>query len=280
MSFKNILVHIDNSDRCDERLRLAGNLAKEQGAHLTGLFVIPEKFYPLYMDSTYIPSDLIENQEAQIRADCDLAEKHFRKFADHEGLTAEWRSDQGPIGAVVARHARYADVTVLGQGSLDEPAKYPNPFLAADVVMTAGRPVLVIPNAGQCETIGKRIMVCWNASRESVRALNDAMPLLKKAENVTVLVVNPQNPASGDHGDIPSADIALYLARHGIKAEAASTMTDINDVGEVVLSRAFDLDIDLIVCGAYGHSRTREWILGGVTETLIHQATIPTFMSH
>lgn len=280
MSLKNILVYIDSSDRCDERLKLAGNLAQEHGAHLTGLFVIPEAFYPLYMDATYIPEDLVENQEAQARADGALAEKHFNEFADREGLTTEWRTDQGPVGNVVARHARYADLTLLGQGSLDDPGQYPNPFLPADVVMSAGRPVLVVPNAGNFAGVGKRIMVCWNARRESVRALNDAMPLLKTAEKVTVLVVNPQNPASGDHGDIPSADIALFLARHGIKAEAASTMTGIDDVGEVILSRAFDLDIDLIVCGAYGHSRTREWILGGVTETLLHQTTVPTLMSH
>lgn len=280
MMLKNILVHMDATERCRERLRLAGDLARRHEAHLSGLFVIPEPFYPVYAEGTYFPQDMIEKLEREDRENCGKAETSFREFVDAQRIHGEWRSEQGPLAQVISRHARYADVTLLGKGSMEDPRLYPDPFLAEDVVMDSGRPVLVIPNRGQFEGFGKRILVCWNASREAIRAIVDAMPLLQEADKVTILVVNPENSASGEHGDIPSADIALYLARHGVKAEAAATTTDESDIGAIILSRAADIGADLIVAGAYGHSRTREWILGGVTRTLLHESTVPAFMSH
>ncbi len=280
MDIKNILVHVDSSERCAERLHIAATLARTRQAHLSGLYVIPEPFYPIYAEGSFVSTELMDNLERESREGCAKAEKQFRAFADKEGLPAEWREEQGPIGPVVSRHGRYADLTIVGKGNIDEPLKYPNPFLAADVVMESGRPVLIIPNSGHFDGVGKRMLVCWNASREAVRAVNDALPLLQAADKVTVLAVNPQKLASGDHGEIPCADIALHLARHGVKSEAASITTDIDDVGEIILSQAFDLDVDLIVSGAYGRSRTREWILGGVTETLMRDAEMPVFLAH
>jgi nucleotide-binding universal stress UspA family protein len=280
VALKNILVHMDATDRCEERLHLAGELAQRNEAHLSGLFVIPEPFYPIYGDGAYFPEDMIENWEKEEKENAEKSEKTFQDFVNSEGILGEWRSEQGSLGQIVSRHARYADLTIVGKGSIDDPKQYPDPFLAEDVVMESGRPVLVIPNSGHFNGFGKRILICWNASREAVRAVNDAMPLLQSADKVTVMVVNPEKPSSGDHGDIASADIALYLARHGVKAEAASVRTNQTDVGEIILSRAFDLDTDMIVAGAYGHSRTREWILGGVTKTLLHETTVPAFMSH
>jgi len=280
MPFKNILLHMDPSDRCEERMGVAGKLAISHDATVTGLYVIPEPFYPMYAEASYFPEDILDNMEKEEKENCKIAEQKFREFAAAQNIKSEWHSEQGPLAETVCKHARYADLSLLGKGSMEEPTSYPDPFLAEDVVMRSGRPVLVIPNSGHFEELGKRILVCWNASRESVRAVNDAMPFLVAADKVTVLVVNPDKPASGDHGDIPSADIAHYLARHGVKVEAASTHTDQSDVGEIILSRAFDVDADMIVAGAYGHSRTREWILGGVTKTLIHETPVPAFLSH
>ena len=280
MSLKNILVHMDATDRCEERLHLAGDFARRNDAHLSGLFVIAEPFYPIYADGAYFPQDMLDNWDQEEKENAQKAEKVFQKYVDAEGIHGEWRSEQGPLGQVVSRHARYADLTIVGKGSMDDPKHYPDPFLAEDVVMESGRPVLVVPNAGHFEDFGKRVLVCWTASREAVRAINDAMPLLQAADKVTILTINPDKPSSGDHGDVPSADIALHLARHGVTAEAASVKTDQPDVGEIILSRAFDIDADMIVAGAYGHSRTREWILGGVTKTLLHETTVPAFLSH
>ena len=280
MTLKNILVHMDATERCKERLSLAGDLAQRHDAHLSGLFVIPEPFYPVYAEGTYFPQEMIENLEKEDQENCKKAEKVFRDFVAAQGIHGEWRSEQGPLGQVVSRHARYADLTVVAKGSIEDPRHYPDPFLAEDVVMDSGRPVLVIPNAGHFAGFGKHVLVCWNASREAVRAINDAMPLLQAADKVTVLVANPDEASSGDHGEIPSADIALFLARHDVKAEAATLTTSEDDVGAIILSRAADIGADLVVAGAYGHSRTREWILGGVTKTLIHETTVPAFLSH
>lgn len=280
MTLKNILVHMDATERCKERLKLAGELALRHDAHLSGLFVIPEPYFPVYAEGTYFPPDMIQKLEQEDRENCTKAEKTFRDYAKSQGLHAEWRSEQGPLGGVVSRHARYADLAVVGKGSIEDPRLFPDPFLAEDVVMDSGRPVLVIPNRGHFEGFGRHVLVCWNASREAVRAINDAMPMLRAADKVTILAVNPEKRDSGDHGDIPSADIALHLARHGVKAEAATTATGEADVGAIILSRAADIGADLIVAGAYGHSRTREWILGGVTRTLLHESTLPALVSH
>ena len=130
--------------------------------------------------------------------------------------------------------------------------------------MTSGRPVLAVPYAGNFPAVGERVLIAWNASREAARAVNDALPLLAQAQNVTVLAVNSRSGIGG-HGDVPAADIALHLARHGVKAEAAPTSSgDISD-SQALLSYAADISADLIVAGAYGHSRVREIVFGGVT---------------
>src|SRR3954454_13493204 len=146
-------------------------------------------------------------------------------------------------------------------------------------MLSSGRPVLAVPYAGQFERVGERVLVAWNASRESTRAVNDALPLLRGAKVVTILAVNPRQGIEG-HGDVPAADIALHLARHGVKAEAAHTVAKDISEGDALLSYAADIGADLIVAGAYGHSRARELVFGGVTRTLIAEMTAPVLLSH
>lgn len=280
MTLKNILMHMDATDRCKERLKLAGNLALRHDAHLSGLFVVPETFYPAFDDGTIFPRDVVENWQKEEQKNAENAEKTFRKFVDAAGIHGEWRSEQGPLRPIVSLHARYTDLTIVGMGNTDNSKKYVDPFLAEDVVMESGRPILVVPNTGNVDNCGKHILVCWNAKREAIRAVNDSMPLLQMADKVTVLTVNPEEPDSGNHGDIPSADIALHLARHGVKAEATSVKSDQSSVGEIILSHAFASNADMIVAGAYGHSEAREWIFGGVTNTLLRDSTVPTLLSH
>ena len=149
--------------------------------------------------------------------------------------------------------------------------------LAEEVVLTSGKPILVIPYIGAGKAMGKRVLVAWDASREAARAVADAMPMLEQADEVMVLAVNPGN---GAHGAEPGADIALHLARHGIKAEAQHIEAHDISVADVLLSRVADLSVDLIVMGAYGHSRLREIILGGVTRQVFEQMTVPVLMTH
>jgi nucleotide-binding universal stress UspA family protein len=203
----------------------------------------------------------------------------FEHAAQLRGLSGEWRAVAEGWEADPALHARYADLTILGQRDPDSDATGPIRPRPERVTLASGRPILVVPYAGRFETIGKCVLIAWNASREAARAVADAMPLLAAADRVTVLAVDPQSGPDG-HGDLPGADIALHLARHEVKAQIERTVSADVPIGEVLLSRAADLGADLLVMGAYGHSRARELLLGGATRTILASMTIPVLMSH
>jgi nucleotide-binding universal stress UspA family protein len=282
MALKDILVHLDVTARSSTRLAVAARLAARHGAHLTGLHVIdiPSANYFYGSAMPFVPAnpeEIIERMRADANAAAAPVEAAFRDCLRRDGLQGEWRLIEGEPAATTALHARYADLCVVGQPNSSEPQD--SDAITVTAVMTSGRPVLAIPFAGDFPTIGARVLIAWNASREAARAVNDALPLLAGAEQVTVLAINPQRGLGG-HGDVPAADIALHLARHGVKAEAAHTVSrDVAD-GEVLLSYAADVGADLIVAGAYGHSRARELVFGGVTRTLIAEMTAPVLLSH
>lgn len=286
MALKDILVHVDNGNRNEARVNLAVGLARRHGAHLTGLYAadIPNTEYFYGATLPFAGGNGAEEIVRRMRSDAATASTcvatAFRDLLQREGVEGEWRFVEGHVPATVALHARYADLTVVGQ---------PNPYDSRDEtnrdatvvtpLMSSGRPVLIVPYAGTFNQIGEHVLVAWNASREAARAVNDALPLLACAKKVTILAVNPRQGLAG-HGDVPAADIALHLARHGVKAEASHTVANDIPDGEALLSYAADLGIDLIVAGGYGHSRAREMVFGGVTRTLIAEMTVPVFLSH
>lgn len=272
MAFKDLLVHIDNSKACGKRIEAALRLAREHEAHLAALYVIPLLNIPSYAEAQ-VPAEVIETQRRAARADAAAAEKAFNQAARKAGATAEWRCVEEDFVQALTVHARHADLTVIGQTDLSDERAIPG--LAEAVALNAGRPVLVIPYIGAAATLGERMLIAWNASREAVRAVNDALPLLQRAKKVTVLSVNPPGGVA-----IPGADIALHLARHGVKAEADHVEAHDIAVGDMLLSRAADKAVDLIVMGAYGHSRLRELVLGGATRHLLRHMTVPVLMSH
>lgn len=173
-------------------------------------------------------------------------------------------------------NARHTDLVILGQSKT--PALLDR-HVADHVALGCGRPVLVVPYIGAGSTLGERVFIAWNGRREAVRAIHDALPLLERAKHVTVMAINPRAGAE-EHGDVPCADICLHLARHGVEAEAAEVESGDVGVGDMLLSRAADASADLIVMGAYGHSRIRELMLGGVTKHLLEHMTVPVLMSH
>src|SRR5215469_2988033 len=282
MALKDILVHLDATQRCAERLEIAAHLAIQHGAHLTGLHVIdiPSANYFYGAAMPFVPAnpeEIVERIRAEATEAAGPVQAAFRDCLSRNNIPGDWQLAEGAPPAVVALYARYADLAVVGQPNRDEPQDAD--AVTVTTVMTSGRPVLAVPFAGEFPTIGERVLVAWNASREAARALNDALPLLLGAKQVTVLAINPQRGVGG-HGDIPAADIALHLARHGVKAEASHTVAkDIAD-GEALLSYVADIGADLIVAGAYGHSRARELVFGGVTRTLIAEMTAPVLLSH
>ncbi len=279
MSIKNILVHIDDSGQVDSRLDVAVGLARAHDAHLAAIYAIAAPFIPPYDGAGYIPADLIESQAERARQRAAEARKHFERRMARIGMEHEWRQAEGDAADVVSLNAKYADLTVVGQADPNDPGNYPNPGLPAEVALGAGRPVLVVPYVGAPRQVGGNVLVAWNGSREATRAVNDALPILERAAKVTILAVDPRD-GGADHGDVPSADIALHLARHGVKAEAAQTVSNDIEVGDVILSRISDLGADLVVMGAYGHSRLRELMMGGVTRDLLRHMTVPVLMSH
>ncbi len=278
MGYKDILVHVNSSKHCAARIDAAIVLARHFEAHLIGLYTAQELYFPAFITAQLSP-DLLMSQQALSRELRDRARALFEERTRGTELNIEWREANGEPANMAALHARYADLSVIGQNDPDEALSDSDYDLAEAVVLHSGRPALLIPYAGNFAKIGTHVLVAWNASPPATRAVNDAVPLLRRAKKVTVLAVNPDGGASG-HGDVPGADIALHLARHGVKAEADHVHADDIAVGEMILSRAADLGVDLIVMGAYGHARLRETVLGGATKTLLEHMTAPVFMSH
>ena len=278
MGYETILVHCDADPKVAHRLAIAVELAKRHGAHLVGAHVQEPFDAPAMFDGTAAINGLFAVFEETAKANLASAKAAFAKAVKGAELSTEWRSEDGYIDARLAVHARYADLTVLGQADRGAPSFTPHD-LPETMALSTGRPVLVVPHVGASAEPAKTVMLCWNASRESARAASDALPLLRAAAKVIVLCVDPSSSAYG-HGAEPGADAAAWLSRHGIKVTVQRDVSADADVGNVILSRATDLDVGLIVMGLYGHSRLRETVLGGASRTLLASMTVPLFVSH
>jgi nucleotide-binding universal stress UspA family protein len=281
MSYKDLLVVLNSEPSVRERVDLAAALAERFAAHLVGLYPLPMPEAPRhvgYYDPALLDPFLAEWRR-RARQEASNVRAAFEHAASLRGVSAEWREIPAGPEADPALHARYADLAILGQLDPDRGDSELTKPRPEQVALVSGRPVLVVPYAGHFDSIGRRVLVAWNASREAARAVSDAMPLLAAAELVTVLTIDPREGPNG-HGEIPGADISLHLARRGVKAETDRTVSAGLPVGEVMLSRAADLGADLIVMGAYGHSRARELLLGGATRSLLRSMTVPVLMSH
>ena len=273
MSYKTILVHLDDNPRRAERLNLAFELSARFDAHLVALFALDAARIPSYALAEAGP--VVREIEGRRRAEAArAAEAEFRRAEPPGAGKAEWRVSAIDALAAVRLSARYADLVVLGQ---PEPENAAARAFAEELLLSAGRPLLFVPYAGHFRDAGKRVLVAWNASREAARAVSDALPILERAQSVDVVVFDPDG---GDHGEVVGADIALFLARHGVNATAARQSAPDIDVGSQILSRAADANADLIVMGGYGHSRLRELALGGATRTVLDSMTVPVLMAH
>ncbi|SDG29063.1 Universal stress protein family protein [Limimonas halophila] len=283
MTYKNLLLHLDTTDACAQRTDAAVALAARSNAHLTGLMALGSYQPPAWLQ---MPQSLIDQRRQAEQEAYQKIKADMEKRAHSGGIQSDvrWSNVSADIvGREVGLHARYSDMAIVGQPNPDDPGPLDHHDLG-EVVVSSGRPTLVIPYIGARTEhndirLGKRVMVAWDASREAARAVNDAMPLLEKADQVDVLVANAGKD-SRKHGDEPGADIALHLARHGIHVEVHRTETRDVDVGNVILSRLSDLDSDLLVMGGYAHSRMQELVLGGATRTMLHHMTVPVLLSH
>ena len=278
MAYKTILVHCDASPTTIQRLNVATDLAERFGARLVGVHVRVPYDVPVFFDGTMPMDSLFAAYERAAAADEAAASVTFAKATKGKHLPTEWRIVDGEVDQQLAIQARYADLLVLGQ--IDPASDSGVPLaLPETVVLASGRPALVVPHIGAQARPGKTAMLCWNASRESARAATDALPFLTQAEKVIVLLVDPKSTNNG-HGAEPGADVATWLTRHGVEVTVQRDVAADSDVGSVILSRAADHNVDLIVMGLYGHSRLREMVLGGASRTLLETMTVPVLMAH
>lgn len=275
MALKDLLVHVAGTAESGATMDAALALAGEHDAHLIGLGIRAPLGIPAYTEAQ-LPDTMLKI--LQEREDLRLAEARqlFESKAKSAGRAdrAEWRTDMGVPHRVFGLHARYADLSVLAQ---DTPETQDLRFadLAEDVLISAGRPILVLPATVGGAWTGRTVLVAWNGSREAARALADAMPLLEQAQAVEIFTAGEQ-----DIGDLPGVDIAAHLARHKIAVDVFRFAGTEASVGDALLNRAADIGADLIVMGGYGRSRFREYVLGGVTRHVLQHLTIPVLMSH
>ncbi|SFI36054.1 Nucleotide-binding universal stress protein, UspA family [Collimonas sp. OK307] len=282
MEYRTILVHVDESRRAHEQIRIAALLAQKYNAHLIGAAatgVAPQFFMPGVIGDSNLA--LLGSALNDLREHAESLLAEFESSAWKMDVKSfEKRLIEEDAGTGLVLQARYSDLVVIGQVN---PADY-SPLLRADfqeyVLMNSGRPVLIVPYAGHFPQVGKRVLLAWDGSMEATRAVSASIPLLQQADLVRVLVLDTGRPADA-HGEQPGADIAIYLARHGIKLEVTEQKIPADiDVGNALLSHAADFGADLIVMGGYGHTRFREILLGGVTRTVLASMTVPVLMFH
>jgi nucleotide-binding universal stress UspA family protein len=246
MPIKDILIHVDATPASEDRLALAVDLARRFEARLDGVGL----------------------------ADNIAAQELFRTLLEKTNVGGDWESAIGELDAFVTRRARAADMVVLGQPDPDGWSELDAP---EDVIFGCGRPVLVAPYVWRFQgPIGDIALVAWNASREAARALHDALPLIAGAVSVTLFSVHPDS----EDNWLLDGEVVRHLARHRVEATEERVSPEGVTVSEAVLSRITDVRADLLVMGAYGHSRLRETILGSMTGDILQRMTVPVLMSH
>ncbi|MFM0514077.1 universal stress protein [Paraburkholderia sp. RL17-373-BIF-A] len=278
MTYKTIVVHLDTSQRAHPRLELALRLARQFDAHLTGVFAVfspdPRSLYVMAGTAEYYGT------HEQLRAERRGAlERLFHAELSRAEVAGEWIADDAPASLAVPRHGRCADLIIASQDDPHDPESYVGDYFPENLIMSAGRPVLLVPYAGSVTSPGAHVMVAWDGGREATRAVHDALPFMRAAKTTTVLTVN------GARGEprprIPGADIATLIARHGVKVEVKDIEAGAGaSIGDTLLSAASGLGADLLVMGGYGHARWRELVMGGATRTVLQSMTVPVLMSH
>lgn len=293
MPLKDILVHADNSANSEVRLDYATRLAAEHDAFLTGLYVgspsgaageperrgayaVPDlggrslREYERKMDEV----SSMRTEHARFAA--DSARQRFEARAGETGVRHEWSHVDGAMMDALTHSARFCDVAVVGQPGRDSVRRF-GETVTDHLILSVGHPILVVPTLPAGFSVGKRIMIAWDRSPLATRAIHNSRPFLRHADSVHILAINLEPET---HGGKPGSGICEHLARHDIEATPIHVRGATESLADVLLSQARELDADLIIMGAYGHSRLRERILGSTTSQLLNTSPVAMLMTH
>ena len=274
---KDIVVNLSLGTPRDHASEFEESTAMTFDAHLAGLAFTYEPFFPAF-ELGPIPADLIEMQREENERLSAAAIGQFDELARRNGISAESRRIEAGASSApdtFARIARRFDLSIVSQPRPDSSGS--DQMFVEAALFGSGRPVLIVPYIQAAGLKLDRVMVCWDGSRAAARATADALPLLAKAGATEVVTVTD---GSADQDEFLGVDLAKHLARHGIEVELKRLVRGDVDIADVILSHAADVSADLIIMGGYGHSRLREFVLGGVTRGLLKSMTAPTLMAH
>ena len=277
MAYKAILVHVPLAN-AQVQVELAARLAKTFSAHLTGICSLTET--AMLRSAVQNPFIRIEAEKAneliaEESEEATAAEKTFDTIAHKVGVPHSWLTGEGEAADLIVHASRVQDLAVVGQ------ARDPSDLLWGPAVQIAlsGYPVLIVPRSWGSPEFGHRAVIAWNGTAQAGAAVRKAIPLLKRAEHVSVLIGESRATFPANMRMAP-LDVLAYLRHHGAKAEVANDKTPDEGSGEAILKAVAATNADLLVMGAFGRSRFREWVLGGATRHVLETMTVPVFMAH
>ncbi|CAM3662672.1 UspA domain protein OS=Castellaniella defragrans (strain DSM / CCUG 39792 / 65Phen) OX=1437824 GN=BN940_13891 PE=4 SV=1 [Castellaniella denitrificans] len=274
-----IAIHLNDDTVCERRMDIGLRLAKEREAEVVGVYP-SASVAGLQQDENILPQDVRSTLRKRRDEHREATRARFLDQARERGVQAHWRAPHGDAEDGLTLHARYCDLLIMSKADPSDSLTALRPNLPEAVVMASGRPVLLIPNFGPVDTIGRRILFCWDQRREAARAFSDAAPLLRHCQALTVLEIDRDEKLMRDR-DIHEEDFSDYCVSLGYpKPRHLLKDSKGYGVGNVILNTATDTDADLIVMGAYGHSRMRQWIMGGATSTLLSTMTVPVLLAN
>ncbi|PCI41411.1 MAG: universal stress protein [Rhodospirillaceae bacterium] len=279
---KDILVHLDDSDLCAHRIRTAISLATKHDAHVVGVALKIKSTIADYI-SEALPSGFQEAQRKAVELAANKAIETFTAAATAANISFETdiiEKSAAKAPGALAFYARHTDLTVLGQSNLEHNAASSfNTSLMDACLFESGRPIYLVPYVGKKIQPVKTAVIAWDGGAKSARAVNDAIPLLQDRKEIICLIINAED-RKGAHGHAPGADLKAHLARYGVDVKIECiTVTDIG-IDRAILNFLADSGADLLVMGAYGHSRLREKAFGGVTNNILMEMTAPVLMSN
>ena len=270
MTIKDILVYVDNDELCDERLDSATSLCKVYDAHLSGVYVKQRITIPAYA-GVYMPVEVYETNDKETTKLLDEAKARFKARINAAGVNGDFHDFDGDVSYQLSLNSRYADLLIVPQRLSDKFDLNPY-FQVPDILLGAACPVLLLPDSNPGTLPPERVMLAWDGGRECAKALKAAMPMLGEVKKIDVVAITTE-PAE-------TTAIAQHINRHGMEAEVHLLQGSHSEEGNLLLEQAKSLDSQMIVMGAYGHSRIRELMLGGTTRHVVEYTTLPILFSH